>query len=62
MYSIKKIIALAFFLMVMVPGFSQPGSNPGGGVKPGVPISGIEILILIGGAVGARKILSTKRK
>ncbi|MCA6373349.1 MAG: hypothetical protein IM631_18440 [Cytophagales bacterium] len=39
---------------------AQPG-NPGGGGKPGVPITGIEVLIGLGGALGLKKMMS-KRK
>ena len=60
-----KKIATALILVVMIS-FSadaQPGSGPGGGTKPGtVPISGIEILLAIGGFVGAKKLLSKKSR
>jgi hypothetical protein len=61
MHSFKKIIAIAFFLVVSITGFSQPGGNPGGGVKPGVPITGIEILIALGGIVGIKKIFDSRK-
>jgi len=38
--------------------FAQPG-DPGG--DPDVPISGIEILLVIGGALGFKKLIGSKR-
>jgi hypothetical protein len=42
--------------------YGQPGSNPGGGGKPGVPISGIEILLTLGGIAGIKKIIDSRRR
>lgn len=43
---------------------AQPGGgDPGGGGNPGaVPIGGIEILLLAGGALGIRKLVSGKKR
>lgn len=40
--------------------YCQPG-DPGGGGKPGVPITGIEYLIGLGGLFGVRKIVRSFR-
>lgn len=40
---------------------AQPGGDPGGGGNPTVPISGIEILLGVGGLYGARKFLQKKK-
>ena len=39
---------------------AQPG-DPGGGVDPDVPITGIEILLGIGGALGVKRALNKKK-
>ena len=39
---------------------AQPG-DPGGGGKPGVPITGIEYLLGAGGLFGARKLIRSFR-
>lgn len=41
---------------------AQPG-DPGGGTKPGeeVPITGIEILVAAGGALGIRKLIQSRK-
>lgn len=54
---------IAYFILIIficIPGmvFSQPG---GGGPDNSVPITGIEILIAAGGALGLRSLLA-KRK
>ncbi|MEL7001129.1 MAG: hypothetical protein AAFN93_00180 [Bacteroidota bacterium] len=62
----KKIVAL-FFLVALfnIPsGYTQPG-DPDGGGTPGsdpVPLSGVEILLIAGGAFGMRKALQLKSK
>jgi hypothetical protein len=64
MASRLKKYYLFVFLMLAVSissTFAQPGGNPGGGVKPGVPIPGIELLLLLGGIIGIRKIMSYKK-
>lgn len=55
-------LGVLFFLM-LIPGLlaAQPGGGGPAG-EPSVPISGIEILIAIGGALGIRKFLLEKRK
>jgi hypothetical protein len=61
-------IGRTIFVLLLVLGlnclcFAQPGSNPNGGGAPGTaPISGIEILIGLGGLLGAKKIFDFKRK
>jgi hypothetical protein len=58
----KQIVLVCILLASLSASFAQPGSNPGGGVKPGVPITGIEILIAIGGLVGLKKIINSRKK
>lgn len=60
---IKSSSFFLFFLLILPAGlcFAQPGGDPGGGGNPTVPISGIEILIGAGGALGLKKMLG-KRK
>jgi hypothetical protein len=62
MSAIKRFIAVLLFLFLVTPCFSQPGSNPGGGGKPGgVPITGIEILVAVGGLIGLKKIFDSRK-
>jgi len=59
------IIGFIVFIFLMLPVVShgQPaGGGPAGGGPPSVPISGIEILISIGGFLGIRKLVANKRK
>ena len=49
---------ILFFLNLAV--YAQPG-DPNGGGKP-VPLGGVEILLLAGGALGVRKIVSMNNK
>ena len=61
----KRIIVTLFFAAAALTVFCQPGAGDPveGGAKPGtVPISGIEILIGLGGLLGAKKIFDSKRK
>ena len=44
------------------PGGGPPGGGPGGPPPPRVPISGVEILLLAGGAFGIKKIIDTRKK
>jgi hypothetical protein len=52
-----------FFIVIflLLPGllFAQPG-DPGGG-DPDVPITGIEILLALGGVLGIKRILGLNR-
>ena len=40
---------------------AQPGGDPGGGGNP-TPITGIEILLALGGIFGVKKIIGVRRK
>lgn len=54
---------IAFGLLVLTPLVSsgQPsGGGPAG--EPSVPITGIEILLTIGGALGIRKLIKDRNK
>lgn len=46
------------FLSICLVSFAQPG-DPGG--DSDVPISGIEILVLLGGALGIKKVLDFRK-
>jgi len=56
-------------LIVIFSGFcaihylsAQPGGNPGGGGKPGVPITGIEWILGAGALLGARKLYTDRKR
>ena len=49
-------IAILFFLPAFI--FAQPG-DPGG--DPDVPITGIEILLMAGGALGIKRLMGNKK-
>lgn len=56
-------------LIVIFSGFcmigyvqAQPGSNPGGGGKPGVPITGVEWIVGAGALLGARKLYLNRKR
>lgn len=58
----KRIILVLFFMMAVSTVFSQPGAGDPG-TKPGtVPITGIEILLAVGGLLGAKKIFDSRKK
>lgn len=62
MSALNRFIVVLVFVLLALPVISQPGSNPGGGTKPGgVPISGIEILIAAGGLIGLKKIFGSRK-
>ncbi len=52
------LLALIFLIISAQVLLAQPG-DPGG--DPDVPISGIEILLALGGALGLRKLFANKR-
>lgn len=60
----RYAIAAIIIWIVSAPCFGQPGGGgPGGGAPPpDVPISGIEILIGLGGLLGARKLFNSRKK
>lgn len=56
----KRILVLSFLVCVVaLAAQAQPG-DPGG--DPDVPITGIEILIGAGGALGIKKMLKKRKK
>ncbi len=52
------VICVSLILFVVFSTFAQPG-NPAG--DPDVPITGIEMLIALGGFLGVKKFLSKKK-
>lgn len=52
-----KMVITLFILVMPFIATSQPG-DPGEDPDNPVPIGGVEILLLVGGALGVRKILS----
>lgn len=64
---VKKIsmILSVLFLMGISMVMAQPsGGDPGGGSDPDnpVPITGLEILLGLGGAYGAKKLIDQRKK
>ena len=55
----KGLLLFSLFFAVTISVIAQPG-DPGG--DPDVPITGIEILITLGGLLGVRKFLRSKSK
>lgn len=52
------LLALIFLIISATVLWAQPG-DPGG--DPDVPISGIELLLALGGVLGIRKLFTSKR-
>ncbi len=52
-------ITLVLFFVSAVKLFAQPGDPS---ADPDVPITGIEILLAVGGALGAKKLFNTKNR
>lgn len=57
----KILMTMLFLLCGVITSFAQPGGGgpPGGG--PPVPISGIEILIAMGGILGFKKLFDSRK-
>ncbi len=49
------------FFSLLPTAMAQPPGDPGGGSDPDVPITGIEVLLGVGGALGARKLMKRKK-
>jgi len=65
MKSFFKFTVFTFFLLIVTQGIGQPG---GGGTKPcprppcpPAPISGIEVLIGLGGLYGAKRLFNNSK-
>lgn len=54
---IQRLVLSTILCLVVFVAMAQPG-DPGG--DPDVPITGIEILLLLGGALGIKRIVSAK--
>ena len=61
---LRKTTLIVFFCGFCITSYisAQPGGNPGGGGKPGVPITGIEWVIGAGALLGARKLYNNKKR
>lgn len=55
------LILVVLCCSMPILGFGQPGGG-GPATPPDVPITGIEILIAVGGALGLRSLLTRKNK
>lgn len=55
----SKLALLFLLIFICSVAFAQPG-DPGG--NPDVPITGIEVLLAIGGALGIKRILGINKK
>jgi hypothetical protein len=59
------LMSISFSLMAQPPGCGGPGQppcGPGGGGDVDSPITGIEYLIGLGGFLGVKKILDSRKK
>jgi hypothetical protein len=54
-----RIIFSAVLCVLVVTGYAQPGDPSS---DPDVPITGIEILLALGGFLGVRRFLSSKQR
>jgi len=52
------ILITLLFTVSLVSG--QPG-DPNGGGPPGVPVTGVEILLAAGGLLGIKKLINSKK-
>jgi len=60
---IKKLLFFGLAVVFSTTLSAQPPGDDDGGQKPGsAPISGIEYLIGLGGLLGVKKILDSKKK
>jgi hypothetical protein len=55
-----RLVLVIVFSLISFVALAQPG-DPGGGGNPTVPISGIEILIAAGAALGLRSFFSKNK-
>jgi hypothetical protein len=58
----KTLLILLLLISGSYRALAQPGSNPGGGVKPGVPITGLEWVLGAGALIGARKMYNKHKR
>ena len=57
-----KIASVVGLCLITFLSIAQPGGDPNGGNKPGIPIGGIEILLVAGGAFGISRLVSRRSK
>jgi hypothetical protein len=59
------VLTFCFYCSQAQPGVGPGGGPPGGGGNPGggppVPITGIEILLVAGGALGLKRFMASKK-
>lgn len=59
------VLTFCFYCSLAQPGVGPGGGPPGGGGNPGggtpVPITGIEILLIAGGALGFKRFIASKK-
>jgi hypothetical protein len=56
----RFVMLLALLFCCTVIAYCQPG-DPNGGNPPGVPITGLEILLAGGAALGIRKLIQDRK-
>ena len=56
----RFVMLLAFVFCFTILAHSQPG-DPNGGNPPGVPITGLEVLLAGGAALGIRKLIQNRK-
>lgn len=60
---LRGVFVVGMMLLWNGLAFSQPGVSPNEGQPPGAaPISGIEILVALGGLLGVKKLFDSRKK
>jgi hypothetical protein len=57
-YTLVRLFICIGFCLIVFTSSAQPGPPP----DPDVPITGIEILLALGGFLGVRKFIGSKKK
>ena len=61
MYFLLVVTSLIFVGSLQQPAYSQPDPCPLPPCDGDVPITGIEILLVLGGALGIKKVIGSKK-